>query len=67
VDGANGGERETAAIAPAEEPAARPGIRPARVVVVNVGGEELDEAPAGGVAGGCDERRYYIYRCRSKW
>ena len=33
--------------APGEEPAARAGVGPARVVVVDVGGEEFDVAPAG--------------------
>ena len=40
-------EREAALLAPGEEPAAGAGIGPARVVVVDVGGEEFDVAPAG--------------------
>jgi hypothetical protein len=30
------------------------------VIVVDLGGEEFDVAPAGGVAGVGDERRHYI-------
>jgi hypothetical protein len=41
-------------------PRSQAGLSPARVVVVDVGGEEFKVAPAGCVAGIGDERRYYI-------
>ena len=61
-------ERQAAIFAPGEEPGARPGISPARVVVVDVGGEEFDVAPAGLLAEVGDERRHYIGvgRCRER-
>ena len=57
VERPDGREREVTLLAPGEEPAAGAGVSPARVVVVDVGGEEFDVAPAGGIAGGGDERR----------
>ena len=39
-------QRQAAFLAPGEEPAAGPGVGPARVRVADVGGEELDIAPA---------------------
>jgi hypothetical protein len=59
VERANGREREATIFAPGEEPGAGSGISPARVVVVDVGGEELDVAPAGCVAKIGNERRHY--------
>ena len=53
-------EPESALLAPGEEPITRAGVGPARVVIVDVGGEELDIAPAGLVAEIGDERRHYI-------
>ena len=58
VERPNGREREAPLLAPGEEPAAGTGIGPARVVVVDVGGEEFDVAPAGLVAEDGDERRH---------
>jgi hypothetical protein len=52
------GQRQAASVAPGEEPGARPRVRPARVRVADVGGEEFDIAPAGGIAGGGDQRRH---------
>ena len=60
VERPNGREREAALLAPGEEPAASAGVSPARVVVVDVGGEEFDIAPAGLIAEIGDERRHYI-------
>jgi hypothetical protein len=42
----DGGQRQAAALAPGEEPAARPGIGPARVRVADVGAKEFGVAPA---------------------
>jgi hypothetical protein len=39
---------------------ARAGVGPARVRVADIGGEEFDVAPAGGVAGVGDQRRHYV-------
>ena len=50
IERPDGGERQPALFAPGEEPAAGAGVGPARVVVVDVGGEEFDVAPAGLVA-----------------
>jgi hypothetical protein len=50
-------QRQAAIVAPREEPGARPRISAPRVRVADVGGEEFDVAPAGGVAGIGDERR----------
>jgi hypothetical protein len=44
------GECQSAPLAPGKEPSARPDIYPAGVGVVDVGGEELNVAPAGVVA-----------------
>ena len=60
VERPDGREREAATLAPGEEPAAGAGIGPARVGVLDVGGEEFDVAPAGRVAGVGDQRRHYI-------
>jgi hypothetical protein len=51
---------QAAFLAPSEEPAARPRIGAPRVGVADVGGEEFDIAPAGGVAGGGDQRRHQV-------
>ena len=51
------GQRQAAVLAPGEEPAARAGVGPTRVRVADVGGEELDVAPAGRFAGAGDQRR----------
>jgi hypothetical protein len=60
VERPNGREREPAIFAPGEKPAAGARIGPPRVVVVDVGGEEFDIAPAGLVAAGIgDECRHY--------
>ena len=58
VEGSDRSEREAALFAPDEEASAGPGISPARVGVVDVGGEEFDVAPAGGVTLVGDERRH---------
>jgi hypothetical protein len=50
-------ERQAASVAPGEEPAARPRIGAPRVGVADVGGEEFDIAPAGGITGSGDQRR----------
>ena len=61
VERPDGREREPASFAPGEKPAAGPRIGPACVIVVDVGGEELDVAPAGLVAAGIgNEGRHYI-------
>ena len=60
IERPDGREREPALLAPGEEPITRAGVGPARVVIVDVGGEELDIAPAGLVAEIGDERRHYI-------
>jgi len=61
VERPNGRERQPAILAPGEKPAAGARIGPARVVVVDVGGEELDVAPGGLFAAGVgDEDRHYI-------
>ena len=53
-------ERQAALLAPGEEPGAGAGVGPARVGVVDVGGEEFDVAPAGLLADVGDQRRHYI-------
>ena len=61
-------KRQAAFVAPGEESCACPGIGAASVVVVDIGGEEFDVAPSGGVAKIGDERRHYIGvgRCRER-
>jgi hypothetical protein len=65
VERPNSRERQPAIYAPGEKPAAGARIGAARVIVVDVGGEKFDVAPAGGVAEIGDERR--LYRCRPGW
>jgi hypothetical protein len=50
VERPDGREREPAIFAPGEKSAAGARIGPPRVIVVDIGGEEFDVAPAGGVA-----------------
>jgi hypothetical protein len=50
VERPNGGERQPAIFAPGKKPAAGARIGSSRVIVVDVGGEEFDETPIGGVA-----------------
>ena len=60
IERPNGREREPAIFAPGEKPAAGPRIGSARVIVVDVGGEEFGVAPVGLVAEVGDQRRHYI-------
>src|ERR1700720_2861305 len=56
IERPDGRERQSAIFAPGEKPAAGARIGAARVIIVDVGGEEFDVAPAG--MG--DEGRHYI-------
>ena len=49
IERPDGRERQTAIFAPGKKPGARPRVSPTCVVVVDVGGEEFDVAPAGRV------------------
>jgi hypothetical protein len=60
IERPDGRERQSAIFAPGEKPAAGARISAARVIVVDVGGEEFDVAPAGLVVGMGDEGRHYI-------
>jgi hypothetical protein len=60
VEWPDGTERDSAPLAPGDEPTARPGVGLARVRVVDVGGEEHDVAPTGGITGVGDQRRHYV-------
>ena len=51
-------QRQPSILAPGEEPATGPRVSPARVRIADVGGEEVDVAPGGGVAGVGDQRRH---------
>jgi hypothetical protein len=57
-------QRQATVFAPGEELAAGPRVGAPRVRVADVGGEELDIAPAGGIAGGGDQRRHHGDRIR---
>jgi hypothetical protein len=50
-------QRQAVVVTPGEEPGASPRIGAPRIRVADVGGEEFDIAPAGGIAGGGDQRR----------
>jgi hypothetical protein len=58
IERPDGRQRQSAILAPAEEPAARLRVGASRVWVENVGGGEFDKAPAGGFAGVGDKRRH---------
>jgi hypothetical protein len=47
IERSNAGERKPTIFAPGEKPAAGARIGAARVIVVDVGGEEFDVAPVG--------------------
>jgi hypothetical protein len=51
-------QRQAAVFAPHEEPAACPRIGAPRIRVADVGSEEFDIAPAGGIAHVGDQRRH---------